>query len=73
MVPLLPNNVTRSPSSLQPLYNRVLFYSNMDLVDPLPASEEGHVYLLTSIDHLGGRILRKKMEVSTRAEHFVAG
>jgi transposase InsO family protein len=71
--------VTKHPAApLQkfPVLCRQFSHVHVDLVGPLPSSEEGHVYLLTEID----RSMRwveaiplKNMEATTCAEHFVSG
>jgi transposase InsO family protein len=72
-------NVTQQPAApLQkfPAPSKRFSHVHVDLVGPLPSSEEGHMYLLTVIDRSTRwveAIPLKNMEASTCAEHFVSG
>jgi hypothetical protein len=71
--------VTKQPSApLQeiPVPARHFSHVHVDLVGPLPPSEEGHVYLLTVIDRSTRWVEAmplKNMEAATCVENFVAG
>ncbi len=49
---------------------------HVDLIGPLPPSEEGHMYLLTIIDRTTRwmeAVPLKNMEAAACEEHFMAG